>query len=132
MLIFVWFLHFLALYFVSTFRPFENLLLALIPVCYGTIPVIIRFYRWLFFHAKAPGHYDYVMTVGVYDLFHAGHLELFTHMAAMGSRLLVAVHDEKSVFINKKIRTTDSLETRMNNVKKLPKVEKVYPVYTGV
>ncbi|KAH7826836.1 CDP-diacylglycerol-serine O-phosphatidyltransferase [Monocercomonoides exilis] len=128
---FVWFLHFLALFLASNRTPFSHMLLALIPVCYGTIPVLVRLYRWMFKHAKSPGEFDYVMTVGVYDMFHRGHLELFSHMAVMGRNVYVAVHDEKSVYQNKKVRVTDSLEKRMNNVSKLRRVKKVFPVYTA-
>jgi bifunctional ADP-heptose synthase (sugar kinase/adenylyltransferase) len=63
-------------------------------------------------------------------MFHRGHLELFAHMAAMGKNLFAAIHDDKSVYINKKVRVTDSIQKRMDNVSKLKKVRKVFPVYT--
>ncbi|KAK2945858.1 putative CDP-diacylglycerol--serine O-phosphatidyltransferase [Blattamonas nauphoetae] len=130
-LAFVWFLHFLALALASLFNELGNQLLALIPIIYGTIPVLYQLYCFLFNDAKYPGQSDYALTVGVYDMFHRGHLELFTHMGAMAKHIYAAVHDEESVYQNKKVKVTDSLETRMNNVSQLEKVERVFPVYTA-
>lgn len=42
-----------------------------------------------------------VITFGVFDYFHLGHLRLFTKCKEHGDYLIVAVHDDKHVKINK-------------------------------
>ena len=38
-----------------------------------------------------------VLTVGVYDLLHIGHIELFRKAKALGNHLIVAVQDSEVV-----------------------------------
>lgn len=38
-----------------------------------------------------------ILTVGVYDLLHIGHIELFRKAKSLGDRLIVAVQDSASV-----------------------------------
>lgn len=38
-----------------------------------------------------------VLTVGVYDLLHIGHIELFRHAKELGDYLIVAVQDQEEV-----------------------------------
>ena len=42
-----------------------------------------------------------VITFGVFDYFHYGHLRLLERCKALGDYLIVAVHDDKHVKINK-------------------------------
>ena len=42
-----------------------------------------------------------VVTFGVFDYFHLGHLRLFVRCKELGDYLIVAVHDDKHVKINK-------------------------------
>lgn len=42
-----------------------------------------------------------ILTVGVYDLLHIGHIELFRKAKALGDRLIVAVQDSEVVLLYK-------------------------------
>jgi cytidyltransferase-like protein len=44
-----------------------------------------------------------VITVGCFDLFHRGHVALFSHMREHGDRVCVGVHDSQSMFRNKQV-----------------------------
>lgn len=127
-LAFVWLLYFLSSVCVWIFAERGNLVVASVVLLYGTIPSVIRFYRWLFKHSRYPGEFDYCITVGVYDMFHQGHYELFAHMSAMARKVLAGVHDDQSVLDLKKIHVSDKLEVRMANIQKLRRVRKVFPV----
>lgn len=64
-----------------------------------------------------------VLTVGVFDLFHIGHLNLLERAAALGDHLLVGVHDDKE-----KVKGCDfhySLSTRIKMVESLKFVDAV-------
>lgn len=73
-----------------------------------------------------------ILTVGVYDLLHIGHVELFRKAKALGDYLIVAVQDSKVVLDykpdEKLVYTT---EERMYMVKSIRYVDEVI-VYEGV
>lgn len=60
-----------------------------------------------------------VITVGCYDMFHRGHLKLFNTLMSAGNKLVVGVHDDRSIFLNKGIRTGDPTITRVCNVRRV-------------
>ena len=68
------------------------------------------------------------MTVGVFDLFHKGHRNLFRYMARLGDEIVVGIHDWQSTYINKGIILTDPLRVRRSHVLKQSKVKKVFTV----
>ena len=73
-----------------------------------------------------------VLTVGVFDLLHIGHIELFRKAKALGDRLVVAVQDSASVEKYKPgSPTVNSTEERMYIVKAIKYVDDVV-VYTDV
>lgn len=61
-----------------------------------------------------------VITFGVFDCFHYGHLELFRRCRELGDYLIVAVHDDKHVKINK-----PNCECYFNETKRLEMVKAV-------
>ena len=73
-----------------------------------------------------------VLTVGVFDLLHLGHVELFRKAKALGDRLVVAVQDSESVEKYKPgCPTVNSTEARMYVVKAIKYVDEVV-VYSDV
>ena len=61
---------------------------------------------------------DKVYTVGCFDLFHDGHVNLIRRMREIGKKVIVGVHDSRSIFKLKNRVPVDSTEKRMLNVKK--------------
>lgn len=73
-----------------------------------------------------------VLTVGVFDLLHIGHIELFRKAKALGDRLVVAVQDSASVEKYKPgSPTVNGTAERMYVVKAIKYVDDVV-VYTDV
>ena len=73
-----------------------------------------------------------VLTVGVYDLLHIGHVELFRKAKALGDWLLVAVQDSNVVLKYKpEANLVYSTEERMYMVRSIRYVDAVV-VYEGV
>ena len=73
-----------------------------------------------------------VLTVGVYDLLHVGHVELFRKAKYLGNRLIVAVQDSDVVLKYKpEARMVYSTEERMYMVRAIRYVDEVV-VYKGV
>lgn len=73
-----------------------------------------------------------VLTVGVYDLLHIGHVELFRKAKALGAYLIVAVQDSKVVLDYKpEEKLVYTTEERMYMVKSIRYVDEVI-VYEGV
>lgn len=71
----------------------------------------------------------YVLTVGCFDCFHHGHEILLEHMLSEGDYLLVGVHDDESIFINKKIRVAQRYEDRVKLVRSFaPQAIEVFEV----
>ena len=73
-----------------------------------------------------------VLTVGVYDLLHIGHVELFRKAKALGDYLIVAVQDSEVILKYKpEAKMIYSTEERMYMVKAIRYVDDVV-VYRGV
>lgn len=73
-----------------------------------------------------------VLTVGVYDCLHIGHLNLFRRAKALGNVLIVAVQDSEVVLKYKpKAKLIYSTEERMYMVKSIRYVDEVV-IYRAV
>ena len=73
-----------------------------------------------------------VLTVGVYDLIHKGHVELYRRARALGDYLIVAVQDGDEILKYKpQAKVMNSTEDRMYMVKSIRYVDEVI-VYKGV
>ena len=71
-----------------------------------------------------------VLTIGVFDLLHIGHVELFRRAKALGDRLIVAVQDSDYILKYKPdARTVGSTEERAYMVKAVKYVDDIV-VYT--
>ena len=69
-----------------------------------------------------------ILTVGVYDLLHIGHIELFRKAKAKGDYLIVAVQDSDVVLEYKpNAKLIYSTEERMYMVKSIKYVDEVVP-----
>jgi len=67
-----------------------------------------------------------VLTVGVFDYFHYGHLRLFQRAKNLGDYLIVAVQDEKSILKYKPdAKILYSTEKRVEIIKELRMVDEV-------
>lgn len=66
-----------------------------------------------------------VLTVGVFDFFHLGHLNVLEQAKTYGNYLIVAVHDDK--LNTKGVDFLYSLEDRMRFVENLGFVDEVIP-----
>lgn len=66
-----------------------------------------------------------VITVGVFDFFHLGHLNLLETAKKYGDYLIVAVHDDKEN--TKGVEFLYSLEERIHFVESIKFVDKVVP-----
>ena len=60
---------------------------------------------------------DKVYTIGCFDLFHFGHVNLIQRMRKLGKKIIVGVHDSRSIYKLKNRVPVDSTEKRMLNVK---------------
>lgn len=63
------------------------------------------------------GRVDKVYTIGCFDIFHHGHIELLKRMRLYGRKVIVGVHDSRSIYKLKNRVPVDSTEKRMLNVK---------------
>lgn len=73
-----------------------------------------------------------VLTVGVYDLLHKGHVELYRRAKALGDYLIVAVQDGDEILKYKpQAKVMNSTEDRMYLVKSIRYVDEVV-IYKGV
>ena len=116
------------------------------------------YYKWLLYHRKAdfkrykeqckkwgipisdnvelvcmrPRKYRRVMTVGVYDLLHKGHVELYRRAKGLGDYLIVAVQDGDYILKYKPTaKVLNSTEDRTYMVKSIRYVDEVI-TYTDV
>lgn len=60
---------------------------------------------------------DKVFTIGCFDLFHHGHVKLMESMREIGKKVIIGVHDSRSIYKLKNRVPVDSTEKRMLNVK---------------
>ena len=73
-----------------------------------------------------------ILTVGVYDLLHYGHVELFRRAKKLGDYLIVAVQESDYILKFKpNAETVNSTEIRMYMVKSIRYVDEVIP-YSAV
>ena len=71
-----------------------------------------------------------VLTIGVFDLLHIGHVELFRKARALGDRLVVAVQDSDYILKYKpEAKTVGSTEERAYMVKAVKYVDDIV-IYT--
>ena len=66
-----------------------------------------------------------VITYGVFDLFHQGHINLLKHAKELGDELIVGITTDQYAYERGKLTVVDSLETRMENVRKCPYADEV-------
>ncbi|MBQ8994587.1 MAG: Gfo/Idh/MocA family oxidoreductase [Oscillospiraceae bacterium] len=66
-----------------------------------------------------------VITYGVFDLFHEGHVNLLRRAKALGDKLIVGVTSNEFTRQRGKLLLADSLDTRMSNVRNCPYVDEV-------
>jgi glycerol-3-phosphate cytidylyltransferase len=66
-----------------------------------------------------------VLSFGVFDVLHVGHLNILTGARALGEKLVVAVQDDAGVLASKGQAPVLSLPERMAQVKALPFVDEV-------
>lgn len=79
-----------------------------------------------------PRRYKRVMTVGVYDLIHKGHVELFRRAKGLGDYLIVAAQESDFILKYKPTaKVMNSTEDRMYMVKSIKYVDEVIS-YTDV
>lgn len=68
-------------------------------------------------------------TVGTFDLFHIGHLNLLKCARKFCDRLIVGVNSEEYVLSYKPLKPIIPLDERMEIVKSIKYVDDVFPVY---
>lgn len=79
-----------------------------------------------------PRKYKKVLTVGVYDLLHKGHVELFRRAKGLGDYLIVAVQDSDYILKYKpKAKVLNTTEDRKYMIKSIRYVDEVI-TYTDV
>ncbi len=66
-----------------------------------------------------------VITYGVFDLFHEGHVSLLERAKALGDRLIVGVATDQYAYRRGKLGVVDPLEKRIENVRSCPCVDQV-------
>lgn len=66
------------------------------------------------------------ITVGCFDLFHYGHNNIFEKMKNLADEIHVGIHDDESIFENKKFYTEENLKTRWSKID--PMVDKLFLV----
>mmetsp|Transcript_23206 Transcript_23206/g.48176 ORF Transcript_23206/g.48176 Transcript_23206/m.48176 type:complete len:450 (+) Transcript_23206:88-1437(+) len=67
-----------------------------------------------------------VYTIGCFDLFHRGHVNVLMSLREFGHFIVCGIHDDESYFKLKKKYPIDNLEKRMENVK--PYVDIIYVI----
>jgi cytidyltransferase-like protein len=67
-----------------------------------------------------------VYTIGCFDLFHRGHVNVLLSLREFGYYIVAGIHDDASYFKLKNKYTIDNLETRMALVK--PFVDQIYVI----
>lgn len=72
-----------------------------------------------------------VLSFGVFDVLHVGHLNILTNARAMGDRLVVGVQDDPGVLASKGQLPILTLEERMDQLRALPFVDDVLAYSSG-
>lgn len=67
------------------------------------------------------------LTIGCFDILHYGHAELFEQMKKHG-RQVIFVHDDLSIFENKKHFPLQTLTTRIINIRRIAEDAEIYTV----
>jgi glycerol-3-phosphate cytidylyltransferase len=67
-----------------------------------------------------------VITFGTFDMWHTGHSNLLSRCCKYSENICVGVSSDAFTFQKKQLRPTDSLKTRLENVKKCKFVKKVF------
>lgn len=72
-----------------------------------------------------------VYASGVFDILHAGHLNVLTKARALGDRLVVGIQEDKAVFESKGHYPVLSTVERIAQISALPFVDEVVTYYSG-
>ena len=56
------------------------------------------------------------LTVGCFDMFHRGHAKLLKRLTSECDKLIVGVHDDESIWLNKGVRVSDTVTKRFATV----------------
>jgi len=67
-----------------------------------------------------------VYTIGCFDLFHQGHINLLKTLCNFGTYIIVGIHDDESYFKLKNKYPIDTLEIRIKNIKEY--VDQIYVI----
>jgi D-beta-D-heptose 7-phosphate kinase / D-beta-D-heptose 1-phosphate adenosyltransferase len=78
---------------------------------------------------KEHKQYGLAITIGVFDMLHAGHINLFRQMKARADRILVLVHDDSSTFENKSKFPVQEVQHRVRNIYQTKLADYVMIVY---
>jgi len=73
-------------------------------------------------------HYNNIYVIGVFDLFHIGHVELLKKSKALGQRLIVAINSDRFVSIYKRPPVYSEME-RLEIVKCCKYVDEAFIVH---
>jgi len=73
--------------------------------------------------------YERIYTVGCFDYFHCGHINLLNKMRKYGNCIIVGIHDDKSIEQLKNLKPNEHqpLKIRMENIKQYADVVFVVP-----
>lgn len=72
-----------------------------------------------------------VLTTGVYDILHRGHLHTLKTASSLGDILVVAIMEDQAVYKSKGQYPTLTLEERIDQMKAIPYVHKVTTYSSG-
>jgi len=78
--------------------------------------------------------FEYIFTIGCFDKFHKGHIELLESMKEKTDKIIVGLHDNNSIEKLKNISDIDSYDNRKKNLEKYAydvfKIDNVDPTKT--
>lgn len=73
-----------------------------------------------------------VYASGVFDILHAGHLNILTKARVLGDRLVVGIQEDSAVFESKGYYPVLSTAERVAQMRALPFIDEVMTYYSGV